>query len=1252
MGVVYQAEQERPRRDVGVEVRHHAFEKLPADQRHRASILTEYVSDIVDATDLGRVVITQVKLTQSSGGVRAALDELWEIYRLALQETPALVPQLEFQIVSEQAELKDVSGSVQRWSPQSAPASEVDAFRKVVRTGLVAAPRSKLLELLAGPLGSPDPQRLIQRWLGMLVDASGPVGFRRAAEDIWSDLWALGRRPTTDVLLQMLAERLGDQLLGPASSDRLLPDNRELARLHERIDWARYLRRDALLAEIEAARGHGVVWVVGPPGSGKTCLLAALGQAAGARYTSLKRKSLPQVAAQLVGQRAGLRAGRPVLTLSETEALAALQDELASGKATFLLDDASQNPALAEALASLDPADGVLVFAARTPPPPSLAGTTALAVPPRARSEIVQFLALAGVSLPPGQLEDACQRSAGSVLYLVCVGAQPIFPLPPDLEVYHQALFDALSPRQQELVSLIALSRDRLRLADLHELLSGGSAEQGSPAETRQLLAATRSTVEAEADGCRLFHRSFVAFVRGRLAVEGVARLYHLRLGDLALRRGSAVAAAHHLSLADDARADELLLEAAHGAYVGGDLAEAQRLVERRIELASEHGDPDEEASARLLLANILSEAGAMDESAAQAERALLLWKDGPDSPGALTTRTWLAIVALARGEGDAALISMERLCETTRGRGDRLEGMVSLNHSFALMHRRPRAALAAAQRALAVSTAVGDDFGAAVSLANVAAAYGQLDDHPMQRKVGAEALEAARRIGHARAQAVALNNLASATRHLGNLDEAERFWRAAIEVCHRHRFVEARLVNIACLGNTLKDRGDHAGAGAAYRESLEEARRLGLRRQEAFSLELLGRLAAARRDHEAAVALYQDALKLYPPDADRIRLAATHHSLGRAYGELGRADEAGRHHAEAGAHYERAEMFVDATRCYFDASKARYAGGDVQGGFDLSLAALRCALSGADGAMAADVLGGVPEVVNAEALADAYLRAIGALCATPDPRVPETLLVGFVLLARRLPRERGRGVLRGGLDAVVAAIRPGSPRMLINALALAVEQAGEDLLSVDWLVSTSASLARRIERLYFHRSSDGHLGWTVGLDEDTCFAAQFVGDDSALVVPRVAFALALIFYANREYLVALARRFGPILDDGWKLFAVPQTVFETHIAGETGQIRTTGSMAATVTESRASRDERWPPSLLIVHDDYEDQTDFVRRPGNKAFVWVLMNVGRAFVNHFTRTRPDEVPTLARACRELCEHVLLGAESDDAPAGS
>lgn len=169
------------------------WSQLPSGKRYRASIFTEYLSDIVDTEGADAIVVAQVKTTQSSNGVKKALDELWEVYQLACRETPELISSLEFLIVSQRAEIKDVSAAIRRWRPLRSNGLRVTRFRKMVRSEIVENPRTQVLESLAGTFGVSDPQGVLQRWLGMLLDAGDSAGFRRVAEDIWNELWRLSQ---------------------------------------------------------------------------------------------------------------------------------------------------------------------------------------------------------------------------------------------------------------------------------------------------------------------------------------------------------------------------------------------------------------------------------------------------------------------------------------------------------------------------------------------------------------------------------------------------------------------------------------------------------------------------------------------------------------------------------------------------------------------------------------------------------------------------------------------------------------------------------------------------------------------------------------------------------------------------------------------------------------------------------------------------------------------------------------------------
>ena len=63
-------------------------------------VFTECLSDILNLTGQNIVIISQVKRTVTSKSIKDALEELWEIYRISLKETPNLSSRLRFRILS------------------------------------------------------------------------------------------------------------------------------------------------------------------------------------------------------------------------------------------------------------------------------------------------------------------------------------------------------------------------------------------------------------------------------------------------------------------------------------------------------------------------------------------------------------------------------------------------------------------------------------------------------------------------------------------------------------------------------------------------------------------------------------------------------------------------------------------------------------------------------------------------------------------------------------------------------------------------------------------------------------------------------------------------------------------------------------------------------------------------------------------------------------------------------------------------
>jgi predicted RNA-binding protein with RPS1 domain len=170
---------------------------LAPDRRGMPTVLAEWLSDIVNATDPDVIVVTQVKYTQGSGMVATALGDLWRIHQVALRATPDLFPRLRFRILSARASLKDVEGAIRRWPAEDAAENDqaLNDFRSRLQVDLQSDPEDDLLALLANEFRAERPLATVQAWLGRLLEAAdGADSYERAARDIWEDLYELDRQ--------------------------------------------------------------------------------------------------------------------------------------------------------------------------------------------------------------------------------------------------------------------------------------------------------------------------------------------------------------------------------------------------------------------------------------------------------------------------------------------------------------------------------------------------------------------------------------------------------------------------------------------------------------------------------------------------------------------------------------------------------------------------------------------------------------------------------------------------------------------------------------------------------------------------------------------------------------------------------------------------------------------------------------------------------------------------------------------------
>jgi hypothetical protein len=151
-------------------------------------VLTEAISDI---TESGTVVrLTQVKRTLSETLVREALEELWEIFKLASERTPGLVEHLRFVISGKFEGGRNPDEVIRGWGARSKrdQTQKLAAFKARVSYEFVADPKTDLTAELENLSRDEDTQTTIGRWSGYLLQLGSGVPPERISALIWREL--------------------------------------------------------------------------------------------------------------------------------------------------------------------------------------------------------------------------------------------------------------------------------------------------------------------------------------------------------------------------------------------------------------------------------------------------------------------------------------------------------------------------------------------------------------------------------------------------------------------------------------------------------------------------------------------------------------------------------------------------------------------------------------------------------------------------------------------------------------------------------------------------------------------------------------------------------------------------------------------------------------------------------------------------------------------------------------------------------
>lgn len=226
------------------------------DLQQSQRVLTEALSDIVE---IGVVVtLTQVKRTLSETMLRSALEELWEIFKLASEHIPNLLDHLRFVISGKFEGERSAEEVIQGWGTksQNKQKPELTNFKSKVSCELVTDPRVELNNELEELCRDEDAGTTIARWLGYLLQLGSGFPPERISSFIWREL-------------------ANDQGLAAFSATlaRLLSQSQKrLHALRGTLGQSIALSRTELSQLQECVFSQNITLLSGPSGSGKSVL--------------------------------------------------------------------------------------------------------------------------------------------------------------------------------------------------------------------------------------------------------------------------------------------------------------------------------------------------------------------------------------------------------------------------------------------------------------------------------------------------------------------------------------------------------------------------------------------------------------------------------------------------------------------------------------------------------------------------------------------------------------------------------------------------------------------------------------------------------------------------------------------------------------------------------------------------------------------------------------------------------------------
>lgn len=568
--------------------------------------------------------------------------------------------------------------------------------------------------------------------------------------------------------------------------------------------------------------------LTGEPGLGKTTNLFQLSKSLkNVIYISVKSKSPISIISYLINK-IRLANNENLLELKDiNEAFEWLQASLQKTKQQFIIDDCEQDIETISKIISIEKFETTFLFATRNKSVFESTGIKFYPCSPFSENEIRLFLEFNNINVGKLDFNNLVKTSCGNPLYLFYFSQYHISPLPTNLIDYQSAIWNELTPPQQEIISFISIPYFNISISQIAELLNYNSV-----LELSSEIGKVSSLVKNYSGILEIFHPSFKEFVIQTLNNKGLLKHFQERLGDFFLKKQQIIQAIYLLIDIVPAKVNEYLLDVFPALINSGELRFALKVLNTKLEYVK---SDLQKGYIYYHLCHVHHLLGNKEESTISIDKALELLKLSKNKKFYSSALMFKAMNLIEQGKVNEAIEIADKVFANLKKNEKKFKAplLVNLSKIYVDLSEFEKGAKVS-KEAFEIFQELNFTEGIINSLVNLVSCLAQTERYRDDaEQYGLRLLEILKQTSEFSIEVIILNSLASIYREKEEYSKAKEFSGRAVQLCQKYHMKDKMVLNLINFGNILRDEDNLNEAKSIYEEALIKAKEYNLKRDE-----------------------------------------------------------------------------------------------------------------------------------------------------------------------------------------------------------------------------------------------------------------------------------------------------------------------------------------------------------------------------------------------------------------------------------